>query len=64
MGSWEYKVIKLNVKRDFWSGQYNMREIEKSLNEQGLNGWELVTMEGLSYRSVSFPILTFKRHIG
>ncbi len=63
MSRWEYKVVAVKTKRNFWTSQFDVNVIEEKLNYMGQQGWELVTMEGLNNRYAISPILTFKRAI-
>jgi uncharacterized protein DUF4177 len=47
---WEYKVVEFNPTQ-----RTSPSEIEKVLNEQGLNGWELVSNDP------NFALYHFKR---
>lgn len=58
---WEYRVIKLDIKRRFWTSQYDIKMIENKLNELGQQGWELVTMSDLDNRYSTSPVITIKR---
>ncbi|PRC94634.1 DUF4177 domain-containing protein [Solimicrobium silvestre] len=61
MNKWEYKIIKVNAKREFWTSQFDIKAIEVKLNELGQQGWELVSIEGLNNRYATAPVLTVKR---
>ena len=63
MIKWEYKIITVKAKRNFWTNQFDVKVIEEKLNSMGQQGWELVRMEGMNARYSTFPILTFKRSI-
>ncbi|MES2071704.1 MAG: DUF4177 domain-containing protein [Pseudomonadota bacterium] len=63
MRKWEYKIVSVKAKRNFWTSQFDVGAIEEKLNYMGQQGWELVRMEGLNTRSAISPILTFKRAI-
>lgn len=58
---WEYKVVPLTTKRNFVSGQFDADALENELNKFGLEGWELVRMDGLIIANAAPPLLTFKR---
>ncbi len=61
MSRWEYKVVTVKTKRNFWTSQFDVNVIEEKLNYMGQQGWELVTMEGLNNRYAISPVLIFKR---
>ena len=63
MNKWEYKVISIQARRNFWTSQFDPKAIEEKLNSMGQQGWELVSAEGLNARYAIAPILTFKRDI-
>lgn len=63
MRKWECKVVSLNVKRKFLSGQFDVKAIEEQLNAMGQQGWELISLEGIHNRSATSPVLTLKREI-
>lgn len=59
----EYKTLKIEPK-GFWGTKLDTTEIDKTLNELGLQGWELVSMQDISLNSVSWTFhYTFKRQI-
>ncbi|MDY7539073.1 DUF4177 domain-containing protein [Undibacterium sp. RTI2.1] len=63
MNKWEYKIVSVHAKRNFWTRQFDLKVVEDKLNSMGQQGWELVAMEGLSARHAISPVLTFKRAI-
>lgn len=63
MHKWEYKVVSLDVKHNFWSSQFDLKAIEDKLNIMGQQGWELVSLEGINNRYASAPVLTLKREM-
>lgn len=63
MSKWEYKVVSVNAKRNFWTSRFDVKVIEEKLNSMGQQGWELVSMEGFNTRYAISPVLTFKRAI-
>ncbi|MBI3283553.1 MAG: DUF4177 domain-containing protein [Burkholderiales bacterium] len=58
---WEYKIIHLNVKRQFWTSQFDLKTIENALNDLGQQGWELVSLHGMDNRYAAKPSVTLKR---
>jgi hypothetical protein len=61
MNKWEYKIIKVHVKREFLSSQFDVKAIEEKLNDLGQQGWELVRMDSFNSRWATAPVLTLKR---
>ncbi len=40
---WEYKTVKISAGKGFFGGKFNEMELNNSLNENGEQGWELVS---------------------
>jgi len=49
MSKWEYKVVPVKAKRNFWTSQFDVKAIEEKLNFMGQQGWELVRIDGLHF---------------
>lgn len=63
MKKFEYKTIKVDSKGN-WSIKFNAEEIDKTLNELGSQGWELVNVQDLGVGGTSYSFhYTFKREI-
>ena len=60
--NWEYKTISFS-KRSFLSGKVDPEELNRKLNDQGREGWELVNI--CNYEMISSPdfIAVFKRQL-
>lgn len=44
MYQWEYRTVKFFVQSAIGAGKIDDAELEKSLNQLGAKGWELVTI--------------------
>ncbi|WP_121965583.1 DUF4177 domain-containing protein [Myroides sp. N17-2] len=63
MKKFEYKTIEINPKGT-WSPKMDLKEIDKTLNELGEQGWELVSMTSRSFNGSTYGFYyTFKREI-
>ncbi len=63
MNKWEYKIVSISVKRNFFTSRFDLKAVEDKLNSMGQQGWELVSLEGLTMRHSISPVLTFKRAV-
>lgn len=45
----EYKTVVVKPKVGFWTVEYDPNEIDKTLNQYGNEGWELVSVESREY---------------
>lgn len=63
MKKFEYKTLKIEPK-GFWGTRLDTDEIDNILNELGIQGWELVSMQDLSISGSSWTFhYTFKREL-
>lgn len=46
-GTWEYKTVSFNTKGSWARVEFNELEFNRMLNEQGHDGWELVSTTSL-----------------
>jgi hypothetical protein len=62
---WEYRTLKIDVS-GFVGPKLNVDVFAEALNEQGRNGWELVSSFDLNYHEgiSSDVLLIFKRPLG
>jgi hypothetical protein len=61
MKRFEYKTVKVEPK-GFWGTILEPEEIDKILNEFGRQGWELVSVQDLTFGGNSWTFhYTFKR---
>jgi len=62
---WEYRTLKIDVS-GFFGPKLNVDVFAEALNEQGRNGWELVSSFDLNYHEgiSSDVLLIFKRPLG
>lgn len=59
----EYKTVIIEPK-GFWGTKYEPADIDKTLNQYGSEGWELVTAESRDYGGSFYGIIyTFKREL-
>lgn len=61
MQKWEYKVVTIDVKRNFRTNSFDSNAIEEELNKYGLQGWELAAAEAMASYPAVPPVLIFKR---
>ena len=60
----EYKTVVIKPKTTFWTFDYDPQEIEKTLNQYGSEGWELVAVESRDSGGTSYSLMyTFKREL-
>jgi len=59
---WEYKSIKY-TKRSFLSGQINLSELDKKLDNLGSEGWELVNINVNALGGWGGIFAVFKRQV-
>ncbi len=58
---WEYKSVRLRAIRvNFWNQTHDPVELDKALNELGIEGWELVQVY---FYWGGFAHCVFKRHL-
>lgn len=63
MKRFEYKTIEIKPKGS-WSSKFDFVEIDKTLNELGRQGWELVAVESKEMSGTVYGFhYTFKREI-
>jgi hypothetical protein len=62
---WEYRTLKIDIS-GFFGPKLNVDRIAEALNEQGREGWELVSSFDLNYhQGISSDVLMiFKRPLG
>jgi hypothetical protein len=62
---WEYRTLKIDIS-GFFGPKLNVDRIAEALNEQGREGWELVSSFDVSHHhGVSSDVLMiFKRPLG
>lgn len=59
----EYKTIIIEPS-GFWKTKYDTEMIDKTLNQYGMDGWELVSVESREMNGTAFGFhYTFKREI-
>ncbi len=60
----EYKTLVIKPNTSLWSFDYDPIEMDKTLNQYGREGWELVAAESRDSGGTSLAfIYTFKREI-
>lgn len=57
----EYKTVVVKPKISFWTVEYDPNEMDKTLNQYGNEGWELVSVESREYMGTYIFHYTFKR---
>lgn len=59
----EYKTMKF-IPSGTFSIKFDLKEIDKTLNEMGKEGWELISVQDFSQMgTISYFHYTFKREI-
>ena len=64
MKKFEYRTKIIDAK-GMWGGKVNLSEFDKTINEMGNDGWEMVTTTASNeaYGSTRYIICIFKREI-
>lgn len=59
----EYKTVVVKPKVSFWTVEYDPVEMDKTLNQYGMDGWELVGVESREHMGTYLFHYTFKREL-